>query len=271
LLAPLPWLATCPSCLGNFRVYQYPPFMMQSADGRCWATCLNNIFNYIPSPSPSPSWGLHSNFSSCDRNPSNSAGRSLSLLDPTYASKYIPIIASVSEHQPPSWSSYFTDLHITTLLAPAGLLACFRCAWAGFFFVQVGYCVCVCLLGCVGRARGARGGGGALLLLCVVVGGWMGGSVSGVVDGWGAGCRYVCQCGAPFWSCCLLRRSRSHWPPCGGLAAAGCWHQFFWWWGGWVCVCGGGGGLAWHGMAGEGMRAAGCLHAREPARMVEQA
>eukprot|EP01052_Picozoa_sp_SAG31_P005215 SAG31_NODE_225_length_19846_cov_19.057983_25_plen_190_part_00 len=27
------------------------------------------------------------------------AGRSLTLLDPTYASKYIPIIASVSEHQ----------------------------------------------------------------------------------------------------------------------------------------------------------------------------
>ena len=28
------------------------------------------------------------------------AGRSMTLLDPTYASKYIPIIASVSEHQP---------------------------------------------------------------------------------------------------------------------------------------------------------------------------
>lgn len=34
-------------------------------------------------------------------------GRSLSLLDPTYASKFIPIIASVSEHQPPAWNSYF--------------------------------------------------------------------------------------------------------------------------------------------------------------------
>lgn len=54
------------------------------------------------------------------------AGRSLSLLDPTYASKYIPIIASVSEHQPPTWSSYFTDLHIVAMLMPAGLLACFR-------------------------------------------------------------------------------------------------------------------------------------------------
>ena len=39
-------------------------------------------------------------------------GRSLSLLDPTYASKYIPIIASVSEHQPPAWPAYFTDLNI---------------------------------------------------------------------------------------------------------------------------------------------------------------
>jgi dolichyl-diphosphooligosaccharide--protein glycosyltransferase len=52
-------------------------------------------------------------------------GRSLSLLDPTYASKYIPIIASVSEHQPPTWSMYFTDLHLAVMLAPAGLLACF--------------------------------------------------------------------------------------------------------------------------------------------------
>lgn len=52
-------------------------------------------------------------------------GRSLSLLDPTYASKYIPIIASVSEHQPPNWSMYFTDLHVAALLAPAGLIICF--------------------------------------------------------------------------------------------------------------------------------------------------
>ncbi|MEW5316146.1 MAG: hypothetical protein WDW38_007532 [Sanguina aurantia] len=52
-------------------------------------------------------------------------GRSLSLLDPTYAGRFIPIIASVSEHQPPSWTSYIQDLHILILLAPAGLMACF--------------------------------------------------------------------------------------------------------------------------------------------------
>lgn len=39
-------------------------------------------------------------------------GRSLSLLDPTYAKKYIPIISSVSEHQPTTWTSFFFDLHI---------------------------------------------------------------------------------------------------------------------------------------------------------------
>ncbi len=52
-------------------------------------------------------------------------GRSLSLLDPTYASKYIPIIASVSEHQPPAWPSYFTDLQAASILMPAGLIALF--------------------------------------------------------------------------------------------------------------------------------------------------
>ncbi|XP_020577571.1 dolichyl-diphosphooligosaccharide--protein glycosyltransferase subunit STT3A [Phalaenopsis equestris] len=53
------------------------------------------------------------------------SGRSLSLLDPTYASKYIPIIASVSEHQPPTWPSYFMDINILAFLVPAGIVACF--------------------------------------------------------------------------------------------------------------------------------------------------
>ncbi|KAJ7532116.1 hypothetical protein O6H91_14G073000 [Diphasiastrum complanatum] len=53
------------------------------------------------------------------------SGRSLSLLDPTYASKYIPIIASVSEHQPPTWPSYFMDINILAFLVPAGIIACF--------------------------------------------------------------------------------------------------------------------------------------------------
>ena len=63
------------------------------------------------------------------------SGRSLSLLDPTYASKYIPIIASVSEHQPPTWTSYFMDIHVLAFFAPAGLAYCFFPVTDASFFL----------------------------------------------------------------------------------------------------------------------------------------
>jgi dolichyl-diphosphooligosaccharide---protein glycosyltransferase len=53
-------------------------------------------------------------------------GRSLTLLDPTYATKYIPIIASVSEHQPTTWTSFFFDLHILVPFSPVGLYFLFQ-------------------------------------------------------------------------------------------------------------------------------------------------
>eukprot|EP00898_Chlorokybus_atmophyticus_P005715 jgi/Chlat1/6144/Chrsp41S05700 len=53
-------------------------------------------------------------------------GRFYSLLDPTYAKLHIPIIASVSEHQPTTWASFFFDLHILAFLMPAGLYFCFK-------------------------------------------------------------------------------------------------------------------------------------------------
>lgn len=53
-------------------------------------------------------------------------GRFWTLLDPTYAKKYIPIIASVSEHQPTTWSTYVFDLHMLVFAAPAGLYFCFK-------------------------------------------------------------------------------------------------------------------------------------------------
>ena len=53
-------------------------------------------------------------------------GRFYSLLDPTYAKDHIPIIASVSEHQPTSWSSFMFDFHILLILFPAGLFFCFK-------------------------------------------------------------------------------------------------------------------------------------------------
>ncbi|XP_057859934.2 dolichyl-diphosphooligosaccharide--protein glycosyltransferase subunit STT3B [Cryptomeria japonica] len=53
-------------------------------------------------------------------------GRFYSLLDPTYAKDHIPIIASVSEHQPTAWSSFMFDYHILLIFFPAGLYFCFR-------------------------------------------------------------------------------------------------------------------------------------------------
>lgn len=62
-------------------------------------------------------------------------GRIRTFLDPTYASKHIPIIASVSEHQPTSWGSYFFDLHITVYLMPIGLYFCFKKLTDGNMFL----------------------------------------------------------------------------------------------------------------------------------------
>jgi dolichyl-diphosphooligosaccharide--protein glycosyltransferase len=50
----------------------------------------------------------------------------MTLLDPTYAKKYIPIIASVSEHQPTSWSSYFFDLQYLLIFIPVGFYYCLK-------------------------------------------------------------------------------------------------------------------------------------------------
>ena len=53
-------------------------------------------------------------------------GRFYSLLDPSYAKNNIPIIASVSEHQPTSWSSFYFDLQLLVILFPVGLYFCFK-------------------------------------------------------------------------------------------------------------------------------------------------
>ncbi|ELU12621.1 hypothetical protein CAPTEDRAFT_166596 [Capitella teleta] len=53
-------------------------------------------------------------------------GRFYSLLDPSYAKNNIPIIASVSEHQPTTWSSFYFDLQLLVFLFPAGLYFCFK-------------------------------------------------------------------------------------------------------------------------------------------------
>lgn len=49
------------------------------------------------------------------------SGRFYSLWDTGYAKIHIPIIASVSEHQPTTWFSFFFDLHILVCAFPVGL------------------------------------------------------------------------------------------------------------------------------------------------------
>jgi dolichyl-diphosphooligosaccharide--protein glycosyltransferase len=48
------------------------------------------------------------------------SGRFYALWDTGYAKIHIPIIASVSEHQPTTWVSFFFDLHILVCVFPAG-------------------------------------------------------------------------------------------------------------------------------------------------------
>jgi dolichyl-diphosphooligosaccharide--protein glycosyltransferase len=52
-------------------------------------------------------------------------GRFYSLLDPSYAKNNIPIIASVSEHQPTTWSSFYFDLQALVFMFPVGIYFCF--------------------------------------------------------------------------------------------------------------------------------------------------
>ena len=48
------------------------------------------------------------------------------MWDTGYAKIHIPIIASVSEHQPTPWFSFFFDLHILACVFPAGLWHCIK-------------------------------------------------------------------------------------------------------------------------------------------------
>lgn len=76
------------------------------------------------------------------------SGRSLTLLDPTYAKKYIPIIASVSEHQPTTWGTFFMDLHNLLLFMPVGFYYCYKRVTYGSLFIAL-YGVLAVYFSCV--------------------------------------------------------------------------------------------------------------------------
>ncbi|KAL1227248.1 Dolichyl-diphosphooligosaccharide--protein glycosyltransferase subunit STT3B [Trichinella spiralis] len=52
------------------------------------------------------------------------SGRFYSLWNTEYAKIHIPIISSVSEHQPTNWVAFFFDLHVLVASFPAGLWFC---------------------------------------------------------------------------------------------------------------------------------------------------
>uniref|UniRef100_A0A7S3CNR1 dolichyl-diphosphooligosaccharide--protein glycotransferase n=1 Tax=Strombidium rassoulzadegani TaxID=1082188 RepID=A0A7S3CNR1_9SPIT len=49
------------------------------------------------------------------------SGRSMTLIDPTYAKNHMPLIASVAEHSPSVWSNYFIHLNTIIFFMPVGL------------------------------------------------------------------------------------------------------------------------------------------------------
>ncbi|KAI8971770.1 Oligosaccharyl transferase STT3 subunit-domain-containing protein [Mycotypha africana] len=53
-------------------------------------------------------------------------GRFYSLWDTGYAKVHIPIIASVSEHQPTAWPMFFFDLQMLIFVFPVGIYLCFQ-------------------------------------------------------------------------------------------------------------------------------------------------
>jgi len=62
-------------------------------------------------------------------------GRLYSLINVTHARDFIPIIASVAEHQPSVWDSLFFDMHFMLFMVPAGVFYCFKPLSDGSIFL----------------------------------------------------------------------------------------------------------------------------------------
>jgi dolichyl-diphosphooligosaccharide--protein glycosyltransferase len=72
-------------------------------------------------------------------------GRFYSLWDTGYAKIHIPIIASVSEHQPTAWPSFFFDLGLLMPLLPVGMYYCFSVSQSMFSFLYRNCAMSICL------------------------------------------------------------------------------------------------------------------------------
>ena len=69
-------------------------------------------------------------------------GRFYSLLDPSYAKNNIPIIASVSEHQPTTWSSFYFDLQLLVFMFPGERMCAVKKAVLSMCVSAVGLWFC---------------------------------------------------------------------------------------------------------------------------------
>ena len=71
--------------------------------------------------------------------------RVMTLLDPNYAKNYIPIVASVSEHQPTSWATFFFDLQFLLVFSVVGLYFCLQKTTPAKLFIAFYMVVCIYL------------------------------------------------------------------------------------------------------------------------------
>lgn len=68
--------------------------------------------------------------------------RILTLINPVYAKKHNPLVASISEHQSTAWSSMFFDVHYMLFFSPVGAYYCLKRVQNSKLFA-----VLYCLLG----------------------------------------------------------------------------------------------------------------------------
>jgi dolichyl-diphosphooligosaccharide--protein glycosyltransferase len=76
------------------------------------------------------------------------SGRVMTLIDPNYAGENMPLVASVSEHAPPSWDSYFKDINFILFFSPVGLYYCLvHKVTHGKFFIAI-FALCTAYFSC---------------------------------------------------------------------------------------------------------------------------
>lgn len=77
------------------------------------------------------------------------SGRVMTLIDPSYASSHMPLIASVAEHAATKWWNYFNELNILVMFVPIGLYySLVHKITHGKLFVAM-YCVFAAYFSCV--------------------------------------------------------------------------------------------------------------------------